>query len=75
MVSTVFIEPDPETVILVGFERGYADQFFSACTYAGTAKNRYGVRNEESSYHTGLYICRGTRQPRSEIWPRTQWFQ
>jgi hypothetical protein len=68
-------EPEPKTVLLVGFERGYADQFFSACTYAGTVTNQYGIRNEESSYHSSLYVCRGTRQPWSEMWPHMQWFQ
>lgn len=68
-------EPDPETVIIVGFDSGYANNFFSSCKYAGTVTNQYGVRNEETSYHTGLYVCRSMRRPWSEIWPEMQWYQ
>jgi hypothetical protein len=68
-------QPEPETVILTGFERGYADQFFSSCTYSGTVTNQYGVKNEESSRHTGYYVCRKPRKPWSEMWPDMQWYQ
>jgi 4-amino-4-deoxy-L-arabinose transferase-like glycosyltransferase len=68
-------EPEPETVIVVGFERGYADQFFSSCEYSGTVTNQFGVRNEETSYHTGLYVCRKPRHPWSEMWQNMQWYQ
>jgi len=68
-------QPEPETVILVGFERGYADQLFRQCKNAGTVTNHYNVRNEETTSHTGLYICREPYQPWSEMWPRMQWFQ
>jgi 4-amino-4-deoxy-L-arabinose transferase-like glycosyltransferase len=68
-------EVDPGTVIVVGFERGYADQFFSSCEYAGTVTNSYGVENEESRHHTGLYVCREPRRPWSEMWKQMQWFQ
>jgi hypothetical protein len=66
---------EPETAIVVGFERDYAAQFFSACEYAGTVTNSYGVRNEESTHHTGLYVCRQPRRPWSEMWRQMQWFQ
>jgi len=68
-------QPEPQTVIVVGFERSYAAQFFGQCEYAGTVTNQYSVKNEETSHHTGLYICRQPRQPWSEIWPKMQWFQ
>lgn len=54
-------DPEPETVIVVGFEGGYAKNFFSSCEYAGTVTNNYGVRNEESSYHTSLYVYTASR--------------
>lgn len=66
---------EPETVIVVGFERDYANTFFASCDYAGTVSNAYGVRNEESTRHTGLYLCRQPRRPWSEMWPKMQWFQ
>jgi 4-amino-4-deoxy-L-arabinose transferase-like glycosyltransferase len=68
-------EPEPETVIVVGFDSSYAGQFFKSCNYAGTVKNQYGVKNEESSYHTGLYICREPRRPWSEMWQTMRWYQ
>jgi len=68
-------DPEPETVIVVGFDGSYAKNFFSSCEFAGTVSNRYGVRNEESSYHTSMYICRQPRRPWSEMWQDMQWFQ
>ena len=38
-------------------------------------KNQYGVRNEETTRHTGLYLCRQPRRPWSEMWKGMQWFQ
>lgn len=67
--------PEPQTVIVVGFERGYVDNFFKACTSSGTVSNRFDVRNEESSRHTGLYVCSQPRRPSSEMWQQMQWFQ
>ena len=62
-------------MIVVGFERGYADKFFGQCKPVGWVTNRYNVRNEESTHHTGLYLCRQPRQPWSEMWQEMQWFQ
>jgi 4-amino-4-deoxy-L-arabinose transferase-like glycosyltransferase len=67
--------PDPQTVILVGFDRSYANQFFTTCTTEGMVSNRYNVSNEESSRHTGLYVCREPRRPWSELWQQMLWFQ
>jgi 4-amino-4-deoxy-L-arabinose transferase-like glycosyltransferase len=66
---------EPETVIVVGFEGDYARKFFAECTYQDTVKNQYNVQNEESSWHTGLYLCSQPRRPWSEMWPEMQWFQ
>ena len=66
---------EPETAIVVGFERGYANKFFGECNPVGRVTNRYNVANEESIHHTGLYICRQPRQTWSEMWPEMQWFQ
>lgn len=68
-------EPEPETVIVVGFESSYAGQFFKSCNYAGMVRNQYGVKNEESTYHTGLYVCREPRSPWNEMWKHMQWYQ
>lgn len=68
-------DPQPETVIVVGFERVYAENFFEQCESVGTVRNQYGVKNEETTHHTGLYICRQPRRPWSEMWKEMQWFQ
>ena len=66
---------DPETVIVVGFEGGYARRFFNSCQFRDTVKNSYNVKNEETMYHTGLYVCREPRRPWSEMWQEMQWYQ
>jgi len=65
----------PQTVIVVGFERQYAEHFFSDCRLAGQVTNAYGVKNEETTFHSGLYVCRAPRRPWAEMWPEMQWFQ
>ena len=68
-------EPEPETVIVVGFEGDYARHFFKSCQFSGTVTNAYNVKNEETLYHTGLYVCRQPRQPWNKMWQDMQWFQ
>ena len=67
---------EPETVIVVGFESRLCKNVFSnRVKYSGTVKNSYNVKNEETTWHTGLYICREPRQPWSEMWQEMQWYQ
>lgn len=68
-------EPPPETVIVVGFESSYATALFEECRITGAVTNRYNVKNEESTHHTGLYVCRQPRRPWPELWESMQWFQ
>ncbi|MCA9970089.1 MAG: glycosyltransferase family 39 protein [Anaerolineales bacterium] len=68
-------DPEPETVIVVGFQAQYATLFFKSCRLSGRVTNRYDVPNEETTRHTGLYVCRQPRQPWAQMWPRMQWFQ
>ncbi len=68
-------DAEPQTVIVVGFERQYAQHFFKTCQQAGRVTNRYGVKNEESTNHTGLYVCTQPRQPWAAMWAEMQWFQ
>jgi hypothetical protein len=68
-------DPEPKTVIVVGFEKSYAAYFFGQCESAGFVTNQYGVKNEETTHHTGLYVCREPRQPWKEMWKEMQWFQ
>jgi len=68
-------DPEPQTVIVVGFEPSYAGRFFRSCKSAGKVTNSYGVKNEESTRHTGLYVCRDPVQPWSAMWKQMQWYQ
>jgi hypothetical protein len=68
-------EPEPETVIVVGFDGTYASHFFETCVYQDRVRNSYNVLNEESSRHTSLFICRNPRTSWSEMWQEMQWFQ
>ena len=66
---------EPETVIVVGFDGAYTGMFFNSCKTSGRVKNSYDVRNEEATYHSGLYVCRDPRRSWHEMWPDMQWFQ
>jgi hypothetical protein len=68
-------EPEPETIIVVGFESSYAARFFNSCEYRGKVTNHYGVKNEETTYHTSLFVCRNARQPWSDMWQEMKWYQ
>jgi hypothetical protein len=68
-------DPEPETVVVVGLERSYADSLFRSCRRAGQVSNRYGVSNEETTFHTGLYVCGQPWQGWPQTWAEMQWFQ
>jgi 4-amino-4-deoxy-L-arabinose transferase-like glycosyltransferase len=68
-------EPEPETVIVVGFESSYAGSFFGSCKYPDTVTNRFQVKNEETTHHTSIYVCREPRRDWKDMWPEMQWFQ
>jgi hypothetical protein len=68
-------DPEPLTVIAVGFEAEYARYFFKSCQVSGTVTNSYHVKNEETIHHTGLYVCREPRRPWSKMWQEMQWYQ
>ena len=68
-------EPEPETMIVVGFELPYAQRFFQNCKAVGRVSSTYGVKNEESTSHTGLFVCTEPRQPWPAMWNDMQWFQ
>jgi len=68
-------DPEPQTVIVVGFDKEEAEHLFGSCQFSGTVENSYGVENEESTRHTGLYVCWEPRQPWSELWQEIQVYQ
>ena len=67
-------DPPPETVILVGYDLGFASSHFKKCQSVGRVTNPYDVENEESENHPFIYICREPRRPWSDIWKLMQSF-
>jgi hypothetical protein len=67
--------PEPQTVIVVGIESGYALNFFKSCRAAGKVTNLYGVKNEETLRHNTIYVCRGPRRAWASMWKEMRWFQ
>ena len=61
-------DPPPETVIVVGFSREAAARSFTGCELAGRVTNRYGVKNEETTSNSDIFVCRAPRQPWPVLW-------
>ena len=62
ITASVNGNPPPVMVIAVGFELQYAMSFFKEYKRVGRVTNSYGVINEETTNHTGLYVCSQPRQ-------------
>jgi hypothetical protein len=67
-------KPPPETVIVLGFSRAWADSQFTACQVAGHAGNRFGVENEEARDHADIFVCHQLRRSWPEFWRGFQRF-
>jgi 4-amino-4-deoxy-L-arabinose transferase-like glycosyltransferase len=67
-------DPPPETLVLVGWNRPYADQFFNDCRVGNTMSMPYGVDNEISRDHLEILICRGLKLPWPEFWEKVRNF-
>jgi hypothetical protein len=66
--------PPAEVLIVLGFSRQDAAQFFDTCALAGQITSRYGVENEETRDHPDVFVCRGPRQPWPTLWERLRHF-
>ncbi|MGA7244648.1 MAG: glycosyltransferase family 39 protein [Terracidiphilus sp.] len=60
--------PQPTTLIVIGSSLEWANHNFTACRVAGHVGNPSGVRNEESKYHSDIYVCGRPRQPWPVFW-------
>jgi 4-amino-4-deoxy-L-arabinose transferase-like glycosyltransferase len=67
-------DPPPRTLLVLGFSEEEAADYFTSCSVAGHVSNRYAVANEETTYHSSILVCRGTRQPWPVLWPRLRSF-
>ncbi len=61
-------DPPPQTLIVLGFSGSQAYRLFDSCQSAGYITNRYNVLNEETRDHAIILLCRGPREPWSELW-------
>jgi Dolichyl-phosphate-mannose-protein mannosyltransferase len=62
-------KPTPETVIVVGMPRAFAEGAFESCEIAGHVTNRFGVKNSAVP-NTEIFVCRGLRKPWPSFWQR-----
>ena len=67
-------DPPPQTLIVLGLNRRYADQLFQSCEVVGHNTNRYGIKNEESADHPDIFLCHDLRQPWPDFWSNFRHF-
>lgn len=56
-----------DIVVVVGYGKETAENYFHSCIKSGEIANWYGVENEESRLRD-IFLCRGLRQPWSKLW-------
>jgi hypothetical protein len=67
-------EPQPSTLIVVGWSQEQVDREFTACRVAGHNGNSLGIHNEESDYHQDIYVCGPPKKGWPEFWRTNQRF-
>lgn len=65
-------DSQPQTLIVIGFSRDFMNSNFQSCELAGHNGNPYGIKNEESTDHPDIFVCRLLRTPWSEFWKKFQ---
>lgn len=60
--------PPPTTIIVLGNSARSANEIFTGCRLAGHVGNSLGVRNEESIYHSDIFVCGPPRKPWPVLW-------
>ena len=66
-------DPPPETVIVVGMTRNFAQSAFESCQIAGHVSNRFGIKNS-TIRDDAIYVCRSLRQPWPRFWQKFQYY-
>ncbi len=64
----------PETLIAVGFSREFVERHFESVELVAHNTNRYGVKNEETERHPGIFVCRKLREPCFAFWKNVQYY-
>ncbi len=58
----------PTTLVVLGLTREQAYSIFTGCRLAGHNGNSEGIRNEESQYHSDIFVCGPPRLSWPELW-------
>jgi 4-amino-4-deoxy-L-arabinose transferase-like glycosyltransferase len=66
-----YVDPPPQTLIVVGYSREDLDPVFEQCEVAGTITNPYGVENDLRD-PPNIFVCRGLRIPLPELWDQVK---
>jgi hypothetical protein len=66
-------DPPPETMIVVGMTREFAQSAFESCQIAGHVSNRFGIENS-TIRNTDIFVCRSLRQSWPRFWQGFQYY-
>jgi hypothetical protein len=66
--------PPPETLIVVGVPRAFADSHLSMCALMGHTGNHYGAANEETRSHPDIFVCGGPVEGWQTFWNSFRYF-
>ncbi|MCE1255049.1 MAG: glycosyltransferase family 39 protein [Anaerolineae bacterium] len=58
----------PEDLIILGLNSQLVNPLFERCELLAANNNPYGVKNEESVYHTDIFLCHGLKISWQEFW-------
>lgn len=67
-------DPPPQTLILIGFSRDWAEEHFESCRIGAKVWNEYGIRNEETLDHPEMFVCRNLKGDWKSFWKDHQHF-
>jgi hypothetical protein len=66
-------DPSPETVIVVGMSRDFAESAFESCQIAGHISNQFGIGNS-TIRNPDIFVCHRLRQPWPQFWQKFQYY-
>ncbi len=67
-------DPPPQTLIVLGLTSAQANQIFNTCKLAGHITNPYNVKNEETTEHQEIFVCRQLRSTWPAFWERFKYY-
>ncbi len=67
-------DPPPQTLIVLGLTFTQANQIFETCELAGHITNPFNVKNEETTDHPDILVCRNLRSTWPEFWKSFKYY-